>query len=249
MTVEALILAIAFFSVAVLYSTVGHAGASGYLATMALLSVAPATMRPTALALNVLVATVATYRFRRAGWTGWNDLLPFVLASVPLAYLGGRTQVPVAGYRALLGCVLILSAAVMLWRARGGEESFRERPIAIPRYAALGSGAAIGLLSGLTGTGGGIFLSPLLLFAGWAGPRGAAGLAAPFIFLNSLAGLIGFQWSQGSLPSELPLYAAAVLAGGLLGTTLGLQFLRGRWLLVALSVVLCVAGGKLLLAR
>jgi uncharacterized protein len=247
MTADAIVLAGAFCVVAVLYSTVGHAGASGYLATMALLGVAPATMRPTALALNLLVAALATYRFRRAGWTGWNDLLPFVVASVPLAYLGGRTDVPVAGYRVMLGCVLLFSAAVMLWRARGGEETFRERPLAIPRYAALGSGAAIGLLSGLTGTGGGIFLSPLLLFAGWAGPRGAAGLAAPFIFLNSLAGLIGFQWGQGSLPAELPLYGAAVLVGGLVGTTLGLQFLRGRWLLVVLALVLCVAGGKMLL--
>jgi uncharacterized membrane protein YfcA len=249
MTDDAALLAIAFFAVAVLYSTVGHAGASGYLALMALLGVAPATMRPTALALNVLVAAVATYRFRRAGWTGWNDLLPFVLASVPFAYLGGLTQLPVAGYRAMLGCVLIFSAAVMLWRASGGGESIQERPLAIPRSVALGSGAAIGLLSGLTGTGGGIFLSPLLLLAGWAGPRGAAGLAAPFILLNSIAGLLGFQWSQGSLPAELPLYAAAVVAGGLLGTTLGLQFLRGRWLLVVLALVLCVAGGKLLLTR
>jgi hypothetical protein len=249
MTVEAVVLAVAFFSVAVLYSSVGHAGASGYLAMMALLGFAPATMRPTALALNLIVAALATYRFRRAGWTAWSDLWPFVVASVPFAYLGGLTQVPVAGYRAMLGCVLFFSAAVMLWRARGGEDSYRETPISVPRPAALGSGAAIGLLSGLTGTGGGIFLSPLLLFAGWAGPRGAAGLAAPFILLNSVAGLAGVRWGQGSLPSELPLYAAAVLAGGWLGTTLGLQFLRGRWLLVALSVVLCVAGGKLLLVR
>lgn len=249
MTAETIVLAIAFFSVAVLYSSVGHAGASGYLAMMALLGVAPETMRPTALALNLIVAALATYRFRRAGWTGWNDLLPFVLASVPLAYLGGLTHLPVAGYRALLGGVLIFSAAVMLWRARGGGESFRERPIRIPRHASFGSGAFIGLLSGLTGTGGGIFLSPLLLLAGWAGPRGAAGLAAPFIFLNSLAGLVGVQWSQASLPSELPLYSAAVLAGGWIGTMLGLQFLRGRWLLVALSAVLFIAGGKLLLAQ
>ena len=109
------------------------------------------------------------------------------------------------------------------------------------------SGAAIGLLSGLTGTGGGIFLSPLLLFAGWAGPRGAAGLAAPFICMNSLAGLIGVQWTANSLPPEMPLLAAAVLAGGWVGTALGLERLPRRGLILALSAVLLVAGGKLLL--
>jgi uncharacterized protein len=247
MTAEAMILAAAFFCLAALYSSVGHAGASGYLATMALLGVAPATMRPTALALNLIVATLATYRFWRAGWTRWEQLLPFAIASVPLAYLGGRTHVPVTGYRALVGIVLLCSAALLVWRARGGASLPAERPLQIPLAAAVGSGAAIGLLSGLTGTGGGIFLSPLLLFAGWAGPRGAAGLAAPFICLNSLAGLIGVQWTANSLPAAMPLLGASVLAGGWLGTALGLQRLPTRGLLWALAAVLTVAGGKLLL--
>jgi hypothetical protein len=153
----------------------------------------------------------------------------------------------VAGYRALVGIVLLCSAAVLIWRARGSESRLTERPLQIPLVAAVSSGAAIGLLSGLTGTGGGIFLSPLLLFAGWAGPRGAAGLAAPFICLNSLAGLIGVQWAANSLPAEMPLLAAVVLAGGWLGTALGLQRLPTRGLLWALAAVLLVAGGKLLL--
>jgi hypothetical protein len=247
MTSELLTLAAAFFFLAALYSSVGHAGASGYLATMALLGVAPATMRPTALALNLIVATLTTYRFWRAGWTRWGQLLPFAITSVPLAYLGGRIQVPVPGYRALVGVVLLCSAAILIWRARGGGSTLAERPLQIPWAAAVASGAAIGLLSGLTGTGGGIFLSPLLLFAGWAGPRGAAGLAAPFICLNSLAGLIGVQWAADSLPAEMPLLAAAVLAGGWLGTALGLQRLPARGLLWALAAVLLVAGGKLFL--
>ena len=247
MTSDVLILAAAFFFLAALYSGVGHAGASGYLATMALLGVAPATMRPTALALNLVVAALTTYRFWRAGWTPWNQLLPFAIASVPLAYLGGRIQVPVAGYRASVGVVLLCSAAVLIWRARGSESKLAERSLQIPWVAAVGSGAAIGLLSGLTGTGGGIFLSPLLLLAGWAGPRGAAGLAAPFICLNSLAGLIGVQWAANSLPAEMPLLAAVVLAGGWLGTALGLRRLPARALLWALAAVLLVAGGKLLL--
>ncbi|MGB7737549.1 MAG: sulfite exporter TauE/SafE family protein [Steroidobacteraceae bacterium] len=247
MTSEALILAAAFFCLAALYSSVGHAGASGYLATMALLGVAPATMRPTALALNLVVATLATYRFWRAGWTRWERLLPFAIASVPLAYFGGRIQVPVTGYRTLVGVVLLCTAVVLIWRARGGESTLAERPLQIPLVAAVGSGAAIGLLSGLTGTGGGIFLSPLLLLAGWEGPRGAAGLAAPFICLNSLAGLIGVQWAANSLPAAMPLLAASVLAGGWLGTAVGLQRLPPRGLLWALAAVLLIAGGKLLL--
>ena len=245
---ELAVVVVAFACVAALYSTVGHAGASGYLAVMALLGVAPATMRPTALALNLVVATLATWRFWRAGWIRWSVLAPFVVASVPCAYLGGRIQLPVPGYRALVGVVLLAAAAVLWWRARGGELTLVERDVAVPRPVAVTSGAAIGLLSGLTGTGGGIFLSPLLLFAGWAGPRGAAGLAAPFIWLNSLAGLIGVHWATGSLHPHLPWFMAAVLVGGWVGTMLGLTRLPRAALLRALSVVLVIAGGKLILA-
>jgi len=245
---ELAVVVVAFACVAALYSTVGHAGASGYLAVMALLGVAPATMRPTALALNLVVATLATWRFWRAGWIRWSVLAPFVVASVPCAYLGGRIQLPVPGYRALVGVVLLAAAAVLWWRARGGELTLVERDVAAPRPVAVTSGAAIGLLSGLTGTGGGIFLSPLLLFAGWAGPRGAAGLAAPFIWLNSLAGLVGLHWATGSLHPHLPWFVAAVLVGGWVGTMLGLTRLPRAALLRALSVVLVIAGGKLILA-
>jgi len=238
----------AFACVAALYSSVGHAGASGYLAMMALLGVAPATMRPTALALNLVVATLATYRFWRAGWIRWAALAPFAVASVPFAYLGGRIQLPVPGYRALVGVVLLSAAAVLWWRARGGELALVERRIEVPLPVAVGTGGAIGLLSGLTGTGGGIFLSPLLLFAGWAGPRGAAGIAAPFIWLNSLAGLVGVHWATGSLHPHLPWLVAAVVVGGWIGTMLGLTRLPRTALLRALSVVLVIAGGKLILA-
>ena len=244
---DLLILVSAFFLVAALYSTVGHAGASGYLATMALLGVAPATMRPTALALNLVVATLTTYRFWRGGWTQWSALLPFAILSVPLAYVGGRIHLPVAGYRAAVGIVLLLSAAVLLWRARGGGAGLAERPVEVPVPAALASGACIGLLSGLTGTGGGIFLSPLMLLLGWSGPRGAAGLAAPFIWVNSLAGLAGVQWAATSMPQELPLLAVVVLAGGWVGTAMGLQRLPARQLLYVLSGVLAIASLKMLL--
>jgi len=242
-----LTLALAFALIAALYSSVGHAGASGYLAVMALLGVAPDVMRPTALALNLVVAAIGTLRFARAGLTSWRALLPLVAASVPLAVLGGRIALPVTGYRALVGAVLLLSAAVLAWRACAQAQPAREGPIRLPTGVALVIGAVIGLLSGLTGTGGGIFLSPLLLLAGWAGPRRTAGLAAPFILLNSAAGLTGLGWACARFPGGLPWLAAAVLAGGYVGTQLGAYRLPARALLALLAAVLLIAGSKLLL--
>jgi hypothetical protein len=242
-------LAAAFALVAALYGSVGHAGASGYLAIMALVGVAPDVMRPTALALNLVVATVGTYRFARAGLTSWKALLPLAVTSVPLALVGGSIKLPVEGYRSLVGLVLLVSAAVLAWRASTRVQPAEEGPIGLPVPMALAIGAAIGILSGLTGTGGGIFLSPLLLLAGWAGPRRTSGLAAPFILLNSAAGLTGLGWaSSAHFPAGLPWLAAAVLAGGYVGTQLGAHRLPARALLALLSVVLLIAGTKLLLA-
>jgi uncharacterized membrane protein YfcA len=143
---ELIVLALAFFCVAALYSSVGHAGASGYLAIMALIGMAPVTMRPTALALNLVVATLATWRFWRAGWTKWSSLWPLIATSVPLAFIGGRVHLPVSGYRALLGFVLVSSALVLAWRAWGGERHLGEPPPRIPLLVALGAGALIGAL-------------------------------------------------------------------------------------------------------
>ena len=243
-----LLLMLAFALVAALYSSVGHAGASGYLAVMALLGLAPDVMRPTALVLNLLVATIGTVRYSRAGLTSWTALLPLILGSIPLAFVGGRINLPVAGYRALLGAVLLVSAVVLAWRAYSRAQPVDEGPIRLPFATALMIGAAIGLLSGLTGTGGGIFLSPLLLLAGWAGPRRASGIAAPFILLNSASGLAGLGGSAAHFPSNLPWLAVAVLAGGYVGSQLGAHRLPARALLALLAVVLTIAGTKLLLA-
>lgn len=243
-----LLLACGFALVAALYSSVGHAGASGYLAMMALAGVAPVVMRPTALALNIAVAAIGTYRFSRAGLTHWRALLPLVAASVPLAFLGGTIDLPAHGYRGLVGVVLLVSAAILAWRASGhapGEVAV-EPEVNLPLAAAIAIGLVIGLLSGLTGTGGGIFLSPLLLLAGRAGPRRTAGLAAPFILLNSLAGIAGLGWSRDSFPPGLLWLVLAVLAGGLIGTRLGTQRLPARVLLGLLAAVLVIAGAKLI---
>jgi len=243
-----LALAAGFAVVAALYISVGHAGASGYLALMALAGLAPDVMRPTALVLNLAVAAIGTYRFERAGLTSWRALLPLAAASVPFAFIGGSVNLPIQGYRALLGVVLLVSAAVLAWRAwrNPGSVQAAEPPLAIPVPMAIGIGAVIGLLSGLTGTGGGIFLSPLLLLAGWAGPRRTAGLAAPFILCNSMAGLAGLRWSDATWPDGLPWLVVAVIAGGFVGTRLGTQRLPARALVALLAVVLLVASLKLL---
>jgi uncharacterized protein len=241
-------LALAFALVAALYSSVGHAGATGYLALMALAGLAPEVMRPTALALNVVVAAVGTYRYAHAGLTSGRALLPLAAASAPLALFGGSLQLPLSGYRTLVGAVLLASAAVLAWRAWRGADSTQaaEPPPRMPVPAALLAGGAIGLLSGLTGTGGGIFLSPLLLLAGWAGPRRTAGLAAPFILLNSVAGLAGVHLGAAPWPAGIGVLALAVLAGGLVGTRLGTQRLPSRALVALLAAVLLVASAKLL---
>jgi uncharacterized membrane protein YfcA len=231
---------------ATLYSSVGHAGASGYLAAMALFGLAPEVMRPAALALNILVAALATYRYTRAGQNDWQLLVPFVVASVPAAFIGGLILIPPALYRPLVGVILLFSAFHLVRtasRADSKDIAVHRPPLAI----ALASGAVLGLLSGLTGTGGGIFLSPLLLLMGWAGTRPASGVAAGFILLNSIAGLLGTTVSIGSLPYALPLWAVAALAGAVIGTQLGTRTLPVPGVRFALALVLVVAGTKMIL--
>ena len=243
---EIVILVCAFFAVATLYTTVGHAGASGYLATMALVGVAPDVMRPTALALNILVAAITVYRFRRARFFSWNGLWPFLLGSVPLAAFGGALRLATGTYYVMLGFVLMASAALLVWRVYGTGFRSDDAGLSVNRATAVPIGATIGMLSGLTGTGGGIFLSPLILLLGWAGPKTTAGIAAPFILVNSAVALVAGSVSAGALPEELPWLAAAAVAGALTGTWLGLSQLSQRGLIVTLAVVMLVAGGKLL---
>lgn len=244
MEIDAVTLALALcvFAAAALYSSVGHAGASAYIALMALFGVEAAVMRPTALALNVIVASLASFRFLKAGLFRWRALWPFLVTALPMAYVGGTIHLPSEVYRPLVGVVLWISAARLLWPKPLRVEGESSDP---PLYLALPAGAAIGLLAGLTGTGGGIFLSPLLLFMAWAPTRHASGVAAVFVLANSVSGLAG-QWTTlGSLPSELPLFAAAALAGGLIGTTLGIR-LPQMAILKLLGVVLLIAGAKLI---
>ena len=243
---EALLLAAMFFVVAALYSTVGHAGASGYLAAMGLLGVVPGVMRPTALVLNIVVAAFTTWRFRAASHFDARALLPFALGSIPCAFLGGMVKLPVQGYQAVVGGVLLASAAILVWRAWSPRFAGGERPLRIPFAPSVAIGMAIGFLSGLTGVGGGIYLSPVILLMGWAGPKTTAGLAAPFILVNSAAGLLGGAVAAHDLPEYLPMLAGFALAGAFVGTWLGTRRLSTRALIATLAVVMLVAGAKLI---
>jgi uncharacterized protein len=230
---------------AALYSSVGHGGASAYLAIMALFEVAPETMRPTALALNLLVAGLGAWRYWRAGQTNFRLLAAFAITATPAAFVGGGIDVPPEIYRPLVGIILWAAAIRLFWQPK----RLADREPHSPSFAVtLPTGAALGLLAGFTGTGGGIFLSPLIILFGWEDTRRTSGIAAGFIFLNSTAGLAGNFAAVRALPGELPILLLAVAAGALLGTWLGSVRLPKPRLLQGLGLVLVIAGAKLIFA-
>lgn len=245
----AFLLPLALMCGAILYTSVGHAGASAYIAIMTLFGLAPDVIKPTALALNVLVSAFISWRYIRNGYFDRRLALLVIVGAVPAAYLGGYVQLDARFYKPLVGLILIFAGTRLLATPRTpGGTMGSEAEITPPRNLTAGSaGAAIGLLSGLTGTGGGIFLSPLAIFKRWTTIRQVSGTAALFIFANSLAGLLGNFSAVKSLPAELPVYAAAVMIGALIGTRLGLRKFDIRGLRVALALVLFIAGGKFLL--
>jgi uncharacterized membrane protein YfcA len=241
-TAEDLILAALFFAAALLYSSVGHAGASAYLAAMALVGVPVAIMRPTALVLNLFVASIVVVRFSLARHLPWRSLVPLAIGSVPAAFVGGSIELPGELYRPLVAAVLVAGA----WRLATSPPPVDDasRP-GVPWIAGIVSGATIGLLAGLTGTGGGIFLTPLLVLAGWTGTRDAAGLSGAFILVNSIAGLAGLLGAGLMLPPQLPLWIGSVAAGGLIGSWLGAARYSVLNLRRALAFVLLLAAAKL----
>ncbi len=241
-TIVLLIAALIFF-VALLYSTVGHAGASGYLAAMALFGISPLVMKPTALVLNILVAVIGTIRFYRAGFFSWRVFWPFVIASIPASFIGGSLTLPVPIYKSIVGVVLLYSAVRLFYSANRGDKTEATPP---PIFLALIIGAAIGLLSGLTGVGGGIFLSPVLLLMNWAKTKETSGVAVAFILVNSIAGLLGHVSSVALVPFQIFYWAPAAIIGGWIGTILGTRVLPIAGIRRWLSIVLVVAGGKLL---
>jgi uncharacterized membrane protein YfcA len=236
-------LAILFALGAALYSSVGHGGASAYIAAMALFSIAPETMKPTALALNLLVAGFGAWRYWSRGLSNWKLVLAFAATATPAAFIGGGVHLPAIYYKPLVGILLWLAAARLLWQ----PTALAYRAVSAPSlWISLPAGAVLGLLAGLTGTGGGIFLSPLIILMHWEEPRRTSGVVSALIFLNSAAGLAGNATAVGYLPAELPVFLAAVGSGALMGTWLGVDRLPRPWLLRTLGLVLSIAGAKLL---
>ncbi len=237
---EILIIA-AVFLVAVLYSSVGHGGASGYLAVMTLLSVSSEVTRPTALVLNLFVASIAFIQFYRAGNFDWKTFFPFAAASVPMAYIGGMIHLPTTVYKIILGVTLILAAIRLAINIKS-----ERAPIAPRTWICLIIGAILGLVSGLVSVGGGIFLTPILLLMNWTETKKAAGISALFILVNSIAGLLGNRAQVLELPSTVWIWIMAAIIGGIIGATVGSRRFNSLTLRRVLAFGLLIAGAKLI---
>ena len=235
---ELVVLVALIGAMAALYASVGHGGASGYLAAMALLGVSSAVMRPSALILNVLVATLATMAFARAGHFRWRLLWPFLVTSIPCAFLAGMSSLTEPTFKRLVAASLVVAAVRMFVRPR--ESQTRPLSAAVAAIA----GALIGVLSGLVGIGGGILLTPLMILCRWASPREAAAVSAPFIVLNSLAGLAGLFQSGFRLEPWFGWIAAAAVIGGIVGSQCSLRLASQLWLRRVLGFVLLIAAFK-----
>ncbi len=246
----------AIFLVAVLYSSVGHGGGSGYLAVMAFFAVAPNVTKPTALALNIFVSLIAAIQFYRRGHFDWKVFLPFAAASVPLAFVGGMINLPVKYYKVLLGLCLLFAAFRLAWKFKENDvdasasrthDAQRDANVTHPLWAALAIGGIIGLTSGLIGVGGGIFLTPILFLTNWTESKKAAGISAMFILVNSVSGLLGNYQNAVNLPANVWTWIVVAVIGGIIGSSLGSKYFNTILLRRALALVLVVAGVKLLL--
>ena len=230
------------FLVAFLYSSVGHGGASGYLALMALFSIAPDVMKPTALLLNLFVSLTSFIQFYRGKHFKWKIFLPFAITSVPMAYAGGLITVDDNIYKKILGILLIIPIIRFLFFANIKVEELKRSNI----FLSLLIGAAIGFLSGLIGIGGGIILSPVLLLLKWTDLKQTAAISALFIFLNSLSGLAG-QLTRGiNFSPDMYTYVAVAFVGGICGAYYGSLKFKQNILRYMLAIVLIVAAYKLL---
>ncbi|QNA46228.1 sulfite exporter TauE/SafE family protein [Lacibacter sediminis] len=233
---------ILLFLVAFLYASVGHGGASGYLALMAIFSIAPDVMKPTALLLNLFVSLTSFIQFYRGGYFRMKLFLPFALASVPFAFLGGLISIDASVYKQILGWLLLLPVIRFIFFSDIQVKEQQHYSLLL----AIGIGAVIGFLSGLIGIGGGIILSPVLLLLRWADMKQTAAISALFIFVNSLSGLAG-QLTKGiQFTTDMYLYVIIAFAGGLAGAYIGAARLKQGMLKYMLAIVLLIAAVKLL---
>jgi uncharacterized membrane protein YfcA len=226
---------------AILYSSVGHGGASGYLAVMALFGLEPALMKPAALTMNIFVTVLVLSRLNKAGHFNWRLFTPFVITSMPMAFFGGAYTINSSLYKIIVGIALLLAVLRMVWRS---HDNYELHVPSIP--VAMTVGGVLGFISGLTGVGGGIFLSPLLLLFHWTDMRGSAAIAAGFILLNSLAGLAGYATTGQPWPEGITILVVAALVGGIIGSELNVRRLAPVQLRKALAIVLVIAGIKII---
>lgn len=246
MTISHIILvSVLFFIISILYSSVGHAGASGYLAVMALLSFAPETIKPTSLILNVVVASIASVKYIKADCFDKRIFLAFILTSMPMAFIGGYITISPRYFKLVAGLFLVISSLLLIIRAyyKPSLTTVKQMPFV---YGLIG-GSLIGLISGLIGVGGGIFLSPIIIIANWTSVRNTSGVAALFILFNSLAGLAGHMLALNKLDINIFYWIIAVVMGGLIGSFLGTIKFNNKIIITCLFIVLLSAGLKFLL--
>ncbi|EFH10335.1 hypothetical protein HMPREF0731_3447 [Pseudoroseomonas cervicalis ATCC 49957] len=239
---HAVILTFIIACVSLLYATVGQAGGTAFLAVMAFASFPAAEMRPTALLLNIVAASYATWRLRRAAAIGWGLLLPITLPSLVTAFLGGLLVLDGPLYFTATGILLIAAAGLMLFRRKATPDTATVRLL-----PAMLAGAAAGFLSGVTGIGGGVFLVPQLVLFGWASAKRAAGISAPFILFNSVLGLAGALIAGQQIAQGTGLYSVGAIVGAVLGAFIGQRWMSERAIRSILAAILLFAGSRLLL--
>jgi uncharacterized membrane protein YfcA len=231
-----------FGCVSLLYATAGQAGGTAFLAVMAFASFPATEMRATALLLNIVAAGYTTWRLHRRGDFDRQMLLPLTVPSLVMAFLGGLIVLVGQAYFILTGLLLVSAAALMVFKQ--AADTVEPRPVRPGPAAAMGAGA--GFISGLTGVGGGVFLTPLLIAFGWASPRHAAQLSPPFILCNSMLGLSGVLLAGQNFAPGTMLYSLGAFAGAVIGTAIGLRWMSERTTRYALAAILLFAGFRLL---
>ncbi|MFH1096711.1 MAG: sulfite exporter TauE/SafE family protein [Candidatus Desantisbacteria bacterium] len=238
-----IILTILMFVIALLYSSVGMGGGTSYVAAMAFLSIAPAIMKPSSLILNIIVASIASITYIRAGRFSWSILWPFLITSIPCAFLGGFITLQATVFKLIVGVVLLFASYQLVFASQGGGQQVL-RP---PRLSiSLLVGALLGLVAGLTGTGGGFLLSPLFILMGWAEAQVVCGIIAVFVLVNSIFGLTGCLSKIAFVPKEIIFLAIAVTLGGCLGSRYGSQRASNKIIRKVLAVVLGIAALKMI---